>query len=107
MEREIEFYYVLSFLLFELNEGLSYLILQLIIYSCMYVINYFPSVRKLGKPPHLIMRIMDCVLLLFQKPVDTVSQDPERPCVKPSWSEALKLMSGGGFLNGLLTFPKV
>ena len=53
------------------------------------------------------MRIMDCVLLLFQKRVDPVQMDPERPCVKPSWGEALKLMSGGGFLNGLLTFPKV
>ena len=53
------------------------------------------------------MRIMDCVLLLFGKRVDTVSADPERPCVKPSWSESLKLMSQGGFLQTLLTFPKV
>ena len=53
------------------------------------------------------MRIMDCVLLLFQKKVDPVQMDPERPCVKPSWGEALKLMSGGGFLKELLSFPKV
>ena len=65
------------------------------------------TVRKLAKPPHLIMRIMDCVLILFGKRVDTVSADPERPCVKPSWGESLKLMSQGGFLQTLLTFPKV
>ena len=65
------------------------------------------SVRKLAKPPHLIMRIMDCVLLLFQRKIDTVTQDPERPCLKPSWSEAMKLMSASTFLHGLLTFPKV
>ena len=72
-------------------------------------INIFLSflVRKLAKPPHLIMRIMDAVLLLFQRRLDPVVQDPDRDCPKPSWSEALKLMSGSGFLNGLLTFPKV
>ncbi|XP_039610084.1 dynein heavy chain 5, axonemal-like [Polypterus senegalus] len=64
------------------------------------------TVRKLGKPPHLIMRIMDCVLLLFQRRVDTVTMDPERPCNKPSWAEALKLMNNSGFLNMLLTFQK-
>nr|XP_033786541.1 dynein heavy chain 5, axonemal-like [Geotrypetes seraphini] len=64
------------------------------------------TVRKLGKPPHLIMRIMDCVLLLFQRKIDSVSVDPERPCIKPSWSEALKLMNNSGFLNMLLTFQK-
>ncbi|XP_036448538.1 LOW QUALITY PROTEIN: dynein heavy chain 5, axonemal [Colossoma macropomum] len=64
------------------------------------------TVRKLGKPPHLIMRIMDCVLLLFQRRVDTVSPDPERPCVRPSWNEALKLMNNSGFLNMLLNFNK-
>ncbi|XP_052714224.1 dynein axonemal heavy chain 5-like isoform X2 [Crassostrea angulata] len=64
------------------------------------------TVRKLGKPPHLIMRIMDSVLLLFQKRVNTVEMDPERPCIKPSWGEALKLMSGTNFLQSLMNFPK-
>nr|XP_015210363.1 PREDICTED: dynein heavy chain 5, axonemal-like [Lepisosteus oculatus] len=64
------------------------------------------TVRKLGKPPHLIMRIMDCVLLLFQRRVDPVTMDPERPCLRPSWSEALKLMNNSGFLSMLLTFQK-
>ncbi|XP_052229952.1 dynein axonemal heavy chain 5-like isoform X5 [Dreissena polymorpha] len=64
------------------------------------------TVRKLGKPPHLIMRIMDSVLLLFQHKVDTVVQDPDRPCVKPSWSESLKMMAGTNFLGQLIAFPK-
>ncbi|XP_073486924.1 dynein axonemal heavy chain 5-like [Aquarana catesbeiana] len=64
------------------------------------------TVRKLGRPPHLIMRIMDCVLLLFQRKIDTVTPDPERNCVKPSWAEALKLMNNSGFLNSLLEFRK-
>ena len=63
--------------------------------------------RKLAKPPHLIMRIMDCVLLLFQRKVDGVMPDPDKPCPKPSWSEALKLMSASNFLSGLMNFPKV
>jgi dynein heavy chain len=64
------------------------------------------TVRKLAKPPHLIMRIMDCALILFQRRLDLLSQDPERPGPKPSWSESLKLMSQQGFLSGLQTFPK-
>ncbi|XP_077101314.1 dynein axonemal heavy chain 5-like [Siphateles boraxobius] len=64
------------------------------------------AVRKLGKPPHLIMRIMDCVLLLFQRRVDLVTQDPERLCVTPSWPEALKLMNNSAFLGTLLNFNK-
>jgi len=64
------------------------------------------TVRKLAKPPHLIMRIMDCVLLLFQRHVEPVTLDPDRPCPKPSWHEALKLMSATNILQGLLTFPK-
>lgn len=65
------------------------------------------SVRKLQKPPHLIMRIMDCALILFRKRLDTVTIDPEKNCVKTSWAESLRLMSQGGFLQSLMTFPKV
>ncbi|XP_068603948.1 LOW QUALITY PROTEIN: dynein axonemal heavy chain 5 [Brachionichthys hirsutus] len=64
------------------------------------------TVRKLQKPPHLIMRIMDAVLLLFQRKIDTVTQDPERPCLRPSWTEALKLMQNSAFLSMLLNFSK-
>uniref|UniRef100_H2ZG69 Dynein, axonemal, heavy chain 5 n=1 Tax=Ciona savignyi TaxID=51511 RepID=H2ZG69_CIOSA len=64
------------------------------------------TVRKLGKPPHLIMRIMDCVLLLMRVSRVSVEQDPERPCNKPSWGEALKLMNDSKFLTMLLEFNK-
>ncbi|XP_062336343.1 LOW QUALITY PROTEIN: dynein axonemal heavy chain 5-like [Osmerus eperlanus] len=64
------------------------------------------TVRKLNKPPHLIMRIMDAVLLLFQRRVDPVTPDPERPCLRPSWAEALKLMQNSSFLSMLLNFSK-
>ncbi|XP_026217964.1 dynein heavy chain 5, axonemal [Anabas testudineus] len=64
------------------------------------------TVRKLQKPPHLIMRIMDAVLLLFQRKIDQVTADPERPCPRPSWSEAMKLMQNSSFLSMLLNFGK-
>jgi dynein heavy chain, axonemal len=63
------------------------------------------TVKKLGKPPHLIMRIMDCVLLLFNRKVDAVVQDPEKPCATPSWKEALKTMNGP-LLSELMSFNK-
>uniref|UniRef100_A0A8D3DUG5 Dynein heavy chain 5, axonemal-like n=1 Tax=Scophthalmus maximus TaxID=52904 RepID=A0A8D3DUG5_SCOMX len=64
------------------------------------------TVRKLQKPPHLIMRIMDSVVLLFQRKIDTVTADPERPCPRPSWPEAMKLMQNSSFLSMLLNFNK-
>ncbi|KAI9141404.1 dynein heavy chain and region D6 of dynein motor-domain-containing protein [Paraphysoderma sedebokerense] len=68
--------------------------------------SHISSVRKLAKPPHLIMRIMDGVLLLLKKKIDPAIQDPEKPSVKPSWTESLKLMSQPDFLSSLLNFPK-
>ncbi|KNE55648.1 hypothetical protein AMAG_01535 [Allomyces macrogynus ATCC 38327] len=68
--------------------------------------SHISSVRKLAKPPHLIMRIMDGVGLLMKRRVDPVTQDPDRPCCKPSWAESLKLMSQPDFLSSLLNFGK-
>ena len=55
--------------------------------------THIATVRKLGRPPHLIMRIMDCVLLLRQVRLEAMQLDAEgRPCPKPSWGESLRVI---------------
>ena len=61
--------------------------------------SHIATVRKLPKPPHLIMRIMDCVLILFRKRIDPVAFDAERNSVKPSWAESLKVMMKGFYVD--------
>ncbi|XP_055341393.1 dynein axonemal heavy chain 8-like isoform X2 [Paramacrobiotus metropolitanus] len=63
------------------------------------------TVRKLAKPPFLVMKIMDCCLILFQKRLDPVAWDAEKQFIKPSWGEALKVMSGN-FLGMLQNFDR-
>ncbi|XP_022821404.1 dynein heavy chain 8, axonemal-like [Spodoptera litura] len=64
------------------------------------------TVRKLGKPPHLITLIMDAVILLFRKRIDSIKPDPEKQFLTPSWSESLKVMADVRFLNNLKNYPK-
>ena len=64
------------------------------------------TVRKLAKPPHLIMRVMDATMILFRSKLPLINMDETVPCPKPSWSEALKVMSSVSFLSQLLNFPK-
>ena len=64
------------------------------------------TVRKLAKPPHLIMRVMDATMILFRSKLPLISMDPTVPCPLPSWGEALKVMSSVNFLSQLLNFPK-
>ncbi|XP_033231151.1 dynein heavy chain 5, axonemal [Belonocnema kinseyi] len=67
---------------------------------------HIATVRKLGRPPHLIMRIMDCVLILFQRKIGSVVPDPTAFCPKPSWAESLKMMASATFLLQLQNYPK-
>ena len=64
------------------------------------------TVRKLGRPPHLIMRVMDCTMILFQSKLPVIKPDFSYPCPRPSWTEALKVMASSSFLSQLLHFPK-
>ena len=81
----------------------------LVLHSYNY--NYLPvsldlfAVRRLANPPYIIMLIMDCVLLLFQRHLDPITIDKD--WLKPSWAEGLKLMASNNFLPGLQKFPKV
>ncbi|XP_036143732.1 dynein heavy chain 8, axonemal [Monomorium pharaonis] len=64
------------------------------------------TVRKLAKPPYLITLIMDCVLILFGRKLESVKLDYEHQFLQPSWSESLKVLADTRFLYNLQNFPK-
>ncbi|XP_025829635.1 dynein heavy chain 8, axonemal [Agrilus planipennis] len=64
------------------------------------------TVRKLGKPPYLIMLIMDAVIIYFKKHIEPTVPDPEKKFLMPSWSESLKVMADTRFLAKLQEYPK-
>ena len=56
--------------------------------------------RRLANPPHLIQRIMDCVLILGQRKLASVVVDENRPgTIKPTWTESLRYMASSNFLQ--------
>ncbi|XP_017775151.1 PREDICTED: dynein heavy chain 8, axonemal [Nicrophorus vespilloides] len=64
------------------------------------------TVRKLGKPPFLIMVIMDAVLLYFKRRLEPTQYDAEKKFLVTSWSESLKVMADTKFLSKLQDYPK-
>lgn len=63
------------------------------------------TVRRLGKPPHLITVIMDVVLILFRRRLVTVKPDIEKTFFATSWAEALKVM-GDNFMKNVVEFKR-
>ncbi|XP_076264862.1 dynein heavy chain 8, axonemal kl-3 [Rhynchophorus ferrugineus] len=64
------------------------------------------TVRKLGKPPYLILLIMDAVLLYFKRKIEPTKPDFEKSFLTPSWAESLKVMADSNFLKNLQGYPK-
>jgi dynein heavy chain len=66
------------------------------------------ALKSLRKPPDVIKRIMDCVLILSHMPISATSWHEVKGLMvlESSYGEALKMMSDMGFLQKLLSFPK-
>lgn len=63
-------------------------------------------VRKLRKPPNLIQRIMDCVLILQRSRILRATYQPETTSLVPSWEDAVRTMGQANFLATLMEFDK-
>lgn len=76
--------------------------------------NDIGLITKLNKPPDLIKRIMDCVLILFQRKLNPVSlteiktgKDTYQQFVMDSYDTvAKKVMMEGDFLSNVLSFAE-
>lgn len=63
-------------------------------------------VRRLGKPPHLITVIMDCVLILCHKSLDPVKMDWDKDFLTTTWGESTKMMGDVSFLKKIRDFNR-
>ena len=66
------------------------------------------NLKALKKPPQIIMRIFDCVLLLRMQPMNKAEyvDDKGRPVIAGNYSEAQKMMNQMSFLQDLKDFAK-
>lgn len=49
------------------------------------------ALSKVRRPPKFIGRIMDCILILFQRRVLPIGPDANEWFVRPSWKEAVRV----------------
>ncbi|VDP97424.1 unnamed protein product [Trichobilharzia regenti] len=62
--------------------------------------------RKSQGPPNLLMRVMDCLLILLNYPLDKIRVDKQRGIFMPnSWKRSKKLIMKPNFLNLLRDYP--
>lgn len=66
------------------------------------------ALKALRKPPDVIKRVMDCVLLFRHLPISRPSWHEVKNVMvlEATYEESLKMMSDMGFLQTLLSFPK-
>ncbi|GFR42148.1 hypothetical protein Agub_g3000 [Astrephomene gubernaculifera] len=70
--------------------------------------NDIKNLKALKKPPQIIMRIFDCVLILRMQPMNKAEYLDEkgRMVLSGNYSEAQKMMNQMSFLQDLKDFPK-
>ncbi|CAH8870675.1 unnamed protein product [Trichobilharzia szidati] len=62
--------------------------------------------RKFQGPPNLLMRVIDCLLILLNYPLDKIRADKQRGIFMPnSWKRSKKLIMKPNFLNLLRDYP--
>ena len=70
------------------------------------------EIKRLGKPSDIIRVVFDCVLLLFQRPVERVAaarltiKKKTFEFIEPSFASAVSMMSDASFLHALQAFNK-
>ena len=66
------------------------------------------TLKQLKKPPDIVKRIFDTVLVLKQAPLNKVEYEDQKgeQVVSSSYQYSINMMSDMGFLGTLMNFPK-